>query len=87
MADQAPKVPTRLIVVLAFARDDEGNLQPAFEPREVQSEDKAKQDARVLAASGVYAGVIAWSRTVDLVNGEFGSPAVLHQWGEIPDME
>lgn len=82
-----PEKPTRLIVVLAFVRDDEGELQPAFEPREVQSEDKAKQDARVLASSGAYAGVIAWSRSADLVNGVFGDPVVLHQWGEIPDMD
>lgn len=79
--------PTKLIVVLAFARDEEGNLGPAFEPREVQSEDKAKQDARILASTGSYAGVIAWSRSADLVNGTFGEPVVLHQWGDIPEME
>lgn len=79
--------PQKLIVVLAFVRDEEGELQPAFEPREVQSEDKAKQDARILAASGSYAGVIAWWRSADLVNGEFGDPVVLHQWGDIPEMD
>ncbi|WP_354061824.1 hypothetical protein [Devosia sp. 2618] len=79
--------PTKLIVVIAFVRDDEGELQPAFEPREVQSEDKAKYDARMLAASNQYAGVIAWWRSADLVNGVFGDPVVLHQWGDIPEME
>ncbi|HEV7344134.1 MAG TPA: hypothetical protein VGN60_00685 [Devosia sp.] len=85
--DKKPAQPTKLIVLLAFVRDEEGELQPAFEPREVQSEDKAKMDARRLAALGTYEGVIAWSRSADLVNGEFGDPVVLFQHGTIPDME
>ena len=79
--------PSKLNVLLAFVRDEEGELRPAFEPRELQSEDKAKMDGRRLAASEDYAGVIAWSRTADLVNGEFGDPVVLFQHGEVPDME
>ena len=79
--------PTKLIVLLAFVRDEEGELQPAFEAREVPSEDKAKMDARRMAALGTYAGVIAWSRSADLVNGEFGEPVVLFQHGDVPDME
>jgi hypothetical protein len=79
--------PTKLIVLLAFVRDEEGELQPAFEPREIQSEEKAKMDARRLAALGTYAGVITWSRTADLVNGEFGEPVVLFQDGDVPEME
>lgn len=78
--------PTKLIVLLAFVRDDEGELQPAFEPREVPSEDKAKMDARRMAALGTYAGVITWSRSADLVNGEFGEPVVLFQHGDVPEM-
>lgn len=35
--------PTKLIVYLAFVRDEEGDLQPAFEAREAQSEQQAKQ--------------------------------------------
>lgn len=79
--------PTSLIVLMAFIRDEEGDLQPAFEPREVQSEHKAKMDARRMAALGTYAGVITWSRSADLVNGEFGEPVVIFQNGDVPEMD
>jgi|GEM_PF-779451 len=79
--------PTKLIVLMAFARDEEGELQPAFEPREMQSESAAKTQARLLAASGKYQGVIAWWRSADLVNGEFGDPVTIHEWGQVPEME
>ena len=86
MADKEP-TPTKLIVYLAFVRDEEGELQPAFEAREAQSEGAAKQQARLLWASGKYAGALAWWRSADLVNGEFGEPVVLFQEGEVPEME
>jgi len=79
--------PTTLIVLMAFIRDEVGELQTAFEPREVQSEHKAKMDARRMAALGTYAGVITWSRSADLVNGEFGEPMVIYQHGDVPEME
>lgn len=85
--ENKPAKPTKLIVLLAFVRDEEGELRPAFEPREIQSEDKARMDARRMAAKSTYAGVIAWSRTADLVNGVFGDPVVIFQDGTIPDME
>ena len=85
---QAPEPKLKTLVVLtAFVRDEEGELRPAFEPRELPSADKAKMDGRRMAAQGTYAGVIAWSRTADLVNGEFGEPIVLFQHGEVPQME
>ena len=85
---EKPKISTTtLIVLLAFVRDEEGELRVAFEPREVQSEDKARTDARRMAALGTYAGVIAWSRSADLVNGEFGAPVVIFQHGDVPDLE
>ena len=85
---EKPKSSTKtLIVLLAFVRDEEGELQVAFEPREVQSEDKARTDARRMAALGTYAGVIAWSRSADLVNGEFGAPVVIFQHGDVPELE
>lgn len=87
MSRDAPAAPTKLIVVLAFVRDEEGELRPAFEPREMQNEGQAKQQARLLAATGQYEGVIAWWRSADLVNGEFGEPVVLFQHGERPEME
>lgn len=85
--ENKPAKPTKLIVLLAFVRDEEGELRAAFEPREIQSEDKARMDARRMAAKNTYAGVIAWSRTADLVNGVFGDPVVIFQDGTIPDME
>ncbi|WP_051960467.1 hypothetical protein [Devosia riboflavina] len=80
-------LPTKLIVYVAFARDEEGELRPAFEAREAQSESGAKQQARLLWASGKYEGVIAWSREADLINGEFGEPVTLFSEGEIPEIE
>lgn len=79
--------PTKLIVYLAFVRDEEGELRPAFDAREAQSESAAKQQARLLWSSGKYAGAIAWWRSADLVNGEFGDPEVLFSEGDVPDLE
>jgi hypothetical protein len=85
---QAPEPKLKTLVVLsAFVRDEEGELRPAFEPREMPSADKARMDGRRMAAQGIYAGVISWSRSADLVNGEFGDPVVLFQQGDVPDME
>ena len=83
---QAPeRKPKTLVVLMALVRDDEGDLQPAFEPREVVSEDKA-MDARRMAAVETYAGVTTRSRTADLINGEFGEPVVLFAHGDVPEM-
>lgn len=79
--------PTKLIVAMAFVRDEEGELRPAFEAREMPNEERATREARMWAGSGQYAGVIAWTRSADLTNGIFGDPEVLFQWGTIPNME
>jgi len=79
--------PIKLIVLMAFTRDEEGELQPAFEPREMQSEDRARSEARLMAATGKYAGVIAWSREAHPDVGEYGPPEILFQDGETPEME
>jgi len=84
---EKPITPTKLIVYLAFVRDEEGELQPAFEAREAQNEAAAKQQARLLWSSGKYAGALAWWRSADLTNGEFGDPVVLFHEGEVPDMD
>ncbi len=42
-----PDVP-KLIVVMAFDRNEEGELVPAFDPRMFESEGRAKAEARVL---------------------------------------
>ena len=79
------KTKTRLIVLAAFDRDDEGNLLPAFEPREMPDELRAKRTAREMAPH--HAGVIAWSRSADLALGDFGPPDTLAVYGDLPDME
>lgn len=77
--------PTKLIVVAAFDRDDEGEFVAAFGPAEQQTEDRAVRVAQSLAAK--HASVIAWSRDADPNIGEYGPPTVLFQSGEVPEME
>lgn len=78
--------PTRLIVVVAFDRDEEsGELYPAIEPIQADSADRAIQAARALAAK--HAGVIAWSRIAKPDIGEYGEPEVLFQSGEVGELE
>ena len=76
---------TRLIVLAAFDRDEEGNFRPAFDPREMPYEDRARRTAREMASRHV--GVIAWARTADLMLGDYGPPETLAVYGEVPDME
>ena len=84
MTDQPP-TPTRLVVLLAFDCGEDGELLPAFEPREMRDEGTAIRTAKDLAQRHV--GVITWSRSADLVLGEFGPPVVLFQAGDVPEME
>ena len=84
MSDAEPK-PTKLIVLLAFDRSEEGELLPAFEPREMRDEGTAIRTAKEMARRHV--GVIAWSRSADLLLGEFGPPVVLYQHGDVPDLD
>lgn len=79
-----PKQP-KLIVVMAFDRDEEGELQPAFDPMEQQSEERAVRVAKGLASK--HAGVIAWSREANPAIGEYGEPTTLFVSGDVPDME
>lgn len=75
----------KLIVLIAFKYDEEGNLQPAFEPREMPDEVRAKLAAKDLSAH--YPGVIAWSRSADPQLGEYGEPVELARYGTIPEIE
>lgn len=84
MADK-PAAPTKLIVVMAFEHDGEGEMRPAFEPREYQSEDRARREAQAMADT--YPAVIAWSREAKPDIGEYGEPRILFQQGDAPDME
>ncbi len=75
----------KLIVLAAFIKNDDGELVPAFDPRQVDSEDRAKRDASSMAMH--YAGVVAWSREADPSIGEYGSPTIIFQSGEIPNLD
>ena len=75
----------KLIVLAAYSKTYDGELLPAFEPRQIESEEKAMRLARAMA--GEYAGVIAWSRDANPSLGEFGPPTILFQSGELPELE
>lgn len=75
----------KLVVVAAFNRNEDGDLVPAFDPRQMQSEDAAKRLAKMVESE--HAGVIAWSREADPAVGEYGEPTILYQAGSVPDME
>lgn len=75
----------KIIVVWAFEYDDEGELRPAFEPREMQSEERAIAAAKIYATQ--YAGAIAWSREAKPDMGEYGDSIVLFKKGNVPDLD
>ena len=75
----------KLIVMAAFDETEDGDLIPAFDPKQYDSEERAVREAKSLMDK--HAGVIAWSRDADPLLGEFGPPNVLFQNGKIPDME
>lgn len=75
----------KLVVVVAFDRDENGELQTVFGPAEQQSEERAIRTAQALASK--HAGVIAWSREANPALGEYGEPTTLFVSGEVPDME
>ena len=83
MAEQTK--PVKLIVLAAFDQDEEGNMLPAFDPRQMQDEGRAVREAKMLV--GKHASVVAWSRDADPVAGEYGPPEILFQHGQIPEME
>lgn len=76
---------SKLIVLMAFDENDDGELIPAFEPKQVENEDRAVREARALASR--HTGVIAWARDADPAVGEYGPPVELFKHGKIPDLE
>ena len=75
----------KLIVVMAFDKDDDGNLFTAFGPADQRTEERAVTLARSLADQ--HAGVIAWSPHANPDLGEYGAPTTLYTAGDVPDME
>lgn len=77
--------PTTLHVLMAFDRNDEGDLVPALEPMQMPSAHSAVMRAKLLQHQ--YAGVLAWSRAARPDQGEYGEPEELYRHGDVPDME
>ena len=75
----------KLIVLAAFNRNEEGELVSAFDPRQDETEDRAKRDGRMMADQHV--GVVAWTREADPAIGEYGPPVIIFQSGEVPEFE
>lgn len=75
----------KLIVLAAFVRNEDGELVPAFDPRQVETAARARLDALLLGDH--YAGVVAWSRKADAAAGDYGPPMIIYQRGEIPALE
>ncbi|MCO6389638.1 hypothetical protein GTW25_01150 [Aliihoeflea aestuarii] len=84
MVHPQPKMP-KLIVVMAFDWNDDGELVTAFGPQDYASEERAVRQAQTLVPN--HAGVIAWSREANPDIGEYGEPVTLFQAGDMPDME
>jgi hypothetical protein len=79
------KIEQKLVVLMAFDRNEEGALQPAFEPRQMPDERRAIQSAKEMATR--HAGVIAWSRSADARIGDYGPPVELYRAGDVPDLD
>ncbi len=67
-------------VVVPFGRGEDGDLVP-LEPQEAPNGESARRRAQ--AAAGRHAGAIAFSRTGDPDNGEFGEATILATYGEV----
>ncbi len=67
-------------VVVAFDRDEEGELKPG-EAQEVMSPIVAERRARALALE--YAGALAFSRTGNPATGEFQDAVILARFGDV----
>ncbi len=67
-------------VVVPFGRDEGGNLAP-LEAVEAPSADAARRRAQ--AAAEKHRGAIAFSRTSNLIAGDFGEAVILAVYGEV----
>ena len=82
---QAKDPPSTLIVVWAFKKGEDGEMIPAFDPREMPDERRAIAAAKIAAAT--YPAAIAWKRSVRPDRGEFGEPEILFQHGAVPNLD
>ena len=77
--------PGKLVVLMAFDRGQDSELLPAFDAREMPSEERAIRTAKEIAPR--HAGVIAWVRDANLALGEYGQSEELYRSGDIPDLD
>ena len=77
--------PARLIVVVAFSREDNGQLVPAYDPMQFDTPEDATRMAHYLAVK--CAGVLAWVRDAQPDVGGYGPPTILFQSGDVPELE
>jgi len=84
MDDESAGKPVKLIVVMAWDANEDGDLVPAYE-QEQHSEERAIRTAKALAAQ--HTAVIAWVRDAFPQIGEYGEPTELFRHGPVPDME
>lgn len=69
-------------VVVPFGRDEDGMIVPG-EAKEAPNGEMAQRRARAVATSGGNIGALAFSRSGDPSNGEYGDAAVLATFGEV----
>lgn len=85
LIDEVESEMAKLVVVMAFKRNEDGELLAAMEPLQATSEGAAISRAKLLAAD--HDGVLAWSREADPAIGEYGEAVELFRSGEIPDID
>ncbi len=75
----------KLILVVAFDRDEDGYLAGSVRPGRAAERECAIRTELGLALA--HAGVIAWSREANPALGEYSEAVTLFQAGDVPDME
>lgn len=80
-APESERLPV-MIIVAGFDRDQQGNLQPSFEPAVVATDKAAVEQAKALA--GRHDGVIAWRLEPPDRQGRVPPPEVLYSDGDVP---
>jgi len=79
------KHPSRLVVLWAFDKGEDGELVPAWDAREMPDERRAVMQAKQI--EHLHAGVICWAREANSASGDYGQSEVLYQHGSIPDLD
>ncbi|MEJ6784630.1 hypothetical protein [Aminobacter sp. Piv2-1] len=81
---QDPAQPAKPAVVMAFNRDEQGGLTPAFPPREMQNQDAAVRFAKMIEDH--HAGVVVWVGSTGTPADDRSPEIVLYRHGDVPGM-